>query len=131
MWFFQGALLKDDNKVLINAQQDKTKALRQWRFDPDQKMILKYVIEAIENKKNNKEIKADRNKPLIIPPELQTAIENDKNMKSAFNSFAKGKQREFAEHIASAKKEKTKLSRLKKIIPMIKPKVGFHDRYRT
>ena len=28
IWFFQGALLKDDTKVLINAQEDKIKALR-------------------------------------------------------------------------------------------------------
>ena len=32
LWFFQGALLKDKNKVLINAQEGTTKALRQWRF---------------------------------------------------------------------------------------------------
>ena len=30
--FFQGAFLKDHNKVLINAQEGKTKAQRQWRF---------------------------------------------------------------------------------------------------
>ncbi len=30
LWFHQGALLKDDNNVLINAQEGKTKALRQW-----------------------------------------------------------------------------------------------------
>jgi uncharacterized protein YdeI (YjbR/CyaY-like superfamily) len=33
LWFFQGALLKDKKKKLINAQTGKTKALRQWRFN--------------------------------------------------------------------------------------------------
>lgn len=28
LWFFQGALLRDDQKVLVNAQEGKTKALR-------------------------------------------------------------------------------------------------------
>ena len=32
LWFHQGALLKDKHKKLINAQEGKTKALRQWRF---------------------------------------------------------------------------------------------------
>ncbi len=32
LWFHQGALLGDKKKVLINAQEGKTKALRQWRF---------------------------------------------------------------------------------------------------
>jgi uncharacterized protein YdeI (YjbR/CyaY-like superfamily) len=30
IWFFQGALLNDTAKVLRNAQDDKTKAMRQW-----------------------------------------------------------------------------------------------------
>ena len=48
LWFFQGALLKDAEKELINAQEDKTKALRQWRFesmeDIDDQLILKYNV---------------------------------------------------------------------------------------
>src|SRR5690606_5232543 len=74
LWFFQGALLKDEEKVLINAQTDVTKALRQWRFSTvdeiDDKLILKYLHEAIQNQKQGKEHKPDRNKPVIIPDEL-------------------------------------------------------------
>jgi uncharacterized protein YdeI (YjbR/CyaY-like superfamily) len=29
LWFFQGALLDDDQKVLVNAQEGKTRAMRQ------------------------------------------------------------------------------------------------------
>jgi uncharacterized protein YdeI (YjbR/CyaY-like superfamily) len=51
LWFFQGALLADPKNVLINAQEGKTKALRQWRFenaaDIDPKTIKAYVKEAI------------------------------------------------------------------------------------
>jgi uncharacterized protein YdeI (YjbR/CyaY-like superfamily) len=32
LWFHQGALLKDPKKVLMNAQEGKTKAMRQWRM---------------------------------------------------------------------------------------------------
>jgi uncharacterized protein YdeI (YjbR/CyaY-like superfamily) len=33
LWFFQGAMLKDKKKKLINAQDGKTKALRQCRLN--------------------------------------------------------------------------------------------------
>ena len=39
--------------------------------------------------------------------------------KKAFDALTVGKQREYAEHIASAKQDKTRASRLAKIIPMI------------
>ena len=32
LWFFQGALLQDKDRVLVNAQKGKTKAMRQWRM---------------------------------------------------------------------------------------------------
>ena len=32
IWFHQGVFLKDEAKKLINAQEGKTKGLRQWRF---------------------------------------------------------------------------------------------------
>ena len=32
IWFYQGALLKDKHKKLINAQENKTNAMRQMRF---------------------------------------------------------------------------------------------------
>ncbi len=50
LWFFEGAALKDDNKVLINAQPGKTKMLRQWRMNSAAEikpvLIKRYVKEA-------------------------------------------------------------------------------------
>ena len=49
IWFFNGAKLKDENKVLINAQEVITKSLRQWRFrskdEIDEELISKYIEE--------------------------------------------------------------------------------------
>ena len=33
LWFFQGVFLKDEKKLLVNAQENKTKGLRQLRFN--------------------------------------------------------------------------------------------------
>ncbi|MHC5064920.1 MAG: YdeI/OmpD-associated family protein [Planctomycetota bacterium] len=135
LWFHQGALLSDPDKVLINAQDGKTKALRQWRFASDKEIkvtkLKAYLKEAIANQKQGKEIKADRSKPVIIPAELKTALAKKPRAKKAFDAMTKGKQREYADHISSAKRDETKQTRLKKILPMIQAGGGLHDKYRN
>ncbi len=135
LWFFQGALLKDEKKVLINAQEGTTKAMRQWRFASAREIrkrdILLYVKEAIENQKQNREIKSDRGRPLEIPPELADVLKKNKKLGGAFESFTLGKQREFADYIASAKRAETKQSRMGKIKPIILEGQGLNDKYRN
>lgn len=135
LWFFNGSFLKDTHKKLINAQEGKTKGLRQWRFlsvdEMDESLILEYLNEAIENQKAGKTIKITRGKPVVIPPELQKILDENKELKSFFEGFTNSKQREFADHIADAKREVTKVKRLEKIIPMILFGVGLHDKYKN
>lgn len=135
LWFHQGAFLNDRAKVLLNANEGVTKGLRQWRFDSiekiDEELVLSYIEKAIQNQKDGKEIKISKNKPLIIDPVLESALNSDEALRSHFETFTLSKKREFAEHILSAKQEKTKLSRLEKIIPMIKSNVGLNDKYRN
>ncbi len=134
LWFTQGALLKDEQKVLINAQEGKTSALRQWRFNSmdeiDSDLIKIYVVEAIENQKQGKEIKPQK-KPLIIPELLQKALDKNQELKEKFESFTLSKKREFSDYISEAKREATKQSRLDKITPMILSGIGLHDKYRN
>jgi uncharacterized protein YdeI (YjbR/CyaY-like superfamily) len=70
LWFFQGALLKDSKKKLVNAQEGITKAQRQMRFNSieeiNEKLILEYVNEAIKNQKDGKEIKPVKKSALTI-----------------------------------------------------------------
>lgn len=135
LWFFQGVFLEDKDKVLQNAQEGKTKALRQWRFQSldeiDEKQVLRYVKEAILNQRNGKELKpAKPTKTVTIPKELQTVLTQDSTLNNVFQSFSPSHQREYAEYIAEAKKEETKMRRLEKIIPMILSKGGLHDKYK-
>ena len=135
LWFHQGALLRDESGVLINAQEGKTKALRQWRFDSARavkvRLIKAYVNEAIELARQGKEIKADRSKVLVIPPELERALAGEPKLARAFAALSKGKQREYADHVQDAKRAETKEKRLAKIVPMIEAGVGLHDKYRN
>ncbi|SFU73183.1 Uncharacterized conserved protein YdeI, YjbR/CyaY-like superfamily, DUF1801 family [Pustulibacterium marinum] len=135
LWFFQGALLNDTANLLYNAQEGKTKALRQWRFESeseiDEKLILKYVQQAIDNQKKGLEIKANTNKTLVLGPELQALFKEDTTLEAAFYKLTPGKQREYADYITEAKRAATKLSRLEKISPMILEGKGLHDKYKN
>lgn len=134
LWYFQGVFLKDDQKVLINAQDGKTKGLRQMRFTDksqiDRELILAYTEEAIQNQKDGKEITVTRKMKVVLPAELQHAFNSETGLREAFNKLTPGKQREYAEYIGEAKREATRLSRLEKSIPMIIDGVGLHDKYR-
>lgn len=133
IWFFNGVFLKDDKKKLVNAQEDKTKSLRQWRFaskeEINEKEVLEYILEAIENEKQGKIIKPSKKEP-IVSELLQKEIAKNPALAEAFLKFSPYKQYEFLEYIETAKQEKTKLSRIEKVIPMILRNVGLNDKYR-
>lgn len=133
IWFFNGIYLKDAHKVLVNAQEGVTKALRQWRFqskaEMDEKLILQYVHEAIENEKAGIHFKPEK-KEALQSEFLQQQLAQDTNLQNAFSQFTPYKQKEFIEYIATAKQEKTKLSRFEKIKPLILGGIGLNDKYR-
>tara|TARA_R110000868_G_scaffold386643_1_gene654997 strand:+ start:95 stop:694 length:600 start_codon:yes stop_codon:yes gene_type:complete len=136
VWFFNGVFLKDKYNLLVNAQENKTKALRQMRFDSingiDKNMVLAYVKEAIENQKLGKEIKPERSKKeAVIPKELKQLFATDSNLKSSFYNLSLYIQKEYCEYISSAKREATKQTRLEKITPMILQGVGLNDKYKN
>ncbi len=134
IWFHQGVFLKDKAKKLLNAQEGTTRGLRQWRVEEGEKIEAKllksYALEAIENQKSGKQIKPEKKK-LVIPDELAAALKKSVKLKKKFEALTPGKQKEYAEHISSAKQEKTRLSRLDKITPMINAGIGLYDKYKN
>ena len=135
IWFFQGALLADKHKKLINAQEGKTKALRQWRMksksDIDKKVLQDYIREAIEHEKKGERISADKpiRKPPTLPAELKAALNGSAKLKAQFAKLTPGKQNQYVEYIETAKQAVTKAERIKKIKPMILAGIGLNDMY--
>lgn len=135
LWFFNGVYLSDPESVLENAQEGKTKAMRHWKFRAgdsiDKGLVREYMLEAIENQKRGLELKPEKKKAVtLIPQQLQQALDSDNALKESFESLSPYKRREYCEYIDSAKQDKTKNSRLEKIIPMIAEGIGFNDKYR-
>ncbi len=135
LWFFQGGLLADKHKKLMNAQEGKTKAMRQWRMkskaDIDKPILLAYVKEAIENEKKGDRIASSKpiKKAPSVPAELKTALASSSRLKTAFEKLTPGKQKDYAEYIDSAKQEATSVARIQKIKPMILSGMGLNDKY--
>jgi uncharacterized protein YdeI (YjbR/CyaY-like superfamily) len=134
LWFFQGALRNDAEGVLINAQEGKTRALRQWRMNSAKNIrantIKSYVRQAIQLVEQGKELRPRTGRPIVVPEELTFALKKHKKAISQFKDLTPGKQREFADYISQAKRAETKRSRIEKILPMICAGVGLNDRYR-
>ena len=134
LWFFQGALLRDDHKLLHNAQEGKTKAMRQVHFfeakDVDETVMKLYIEETLENQERGMKIDSDRTKKNIrVPVELERALAR-KELMGSFEGLTEGRKREYAEYIASAKKEQTKMNRLTRILPLIENGKGLNDQYK-
>lgn len=134
LWFHQGSFLKDPKKVLRNAQEGKTKGMRGWRITADQnidsKTVKAYIKEAITNHDNGLRIKVERKKKVPLPDELKGALKEDKKLLASWEALTPGKKNEYAEHIASAKQERTRVKRLATAIPLIKKGVGINDKYK-
>jgi len=126
--------LKDDKKVLINAQEGKTRALRQWRMTSSSEIkpsiIRRYVKQAIGHVDTGREIKAVRAATVDVPDELTKAMRKHKGATAAFRELTPGRQREYSEYIVSAKRDDTRQRRIAKVLPMIAAGIGLNDRYR-
>ncbi len=132
IWFFQGALLKDEKKYLVSGNTT-TQAQRQWRFysmaEIKKAPIKAYIKETISHFKAGEKVHIPK-KELIIPDILIKAIKKDKSLNAKWESLSLSCKREYAEYIDTAKREETKLSRIEKIVPMILSAKGMNDKYK-
>ncbi|WP_143959887.1 YdeI/OmpD-associated family protein [Litoribacter populi] len=134
VWFYDGVFLEDPLGVLGNSQEGKTKAMRHWKFtsmeEIDPVLVREYVEEAIANAKAGKTWKAERSTEVEIPEILQAALDEDEGFKESFFALTYGKQKEYCEHVSSAKREETQLSRIEKMKPMVNRGEGLNDKYK-
>jgi uncharacterized protein YdeI (YjbR/CyaY-like superfamily) len=134
IWFFNGVFLKDAAKVLVSASET-TKALRQWRFTSagdirkNESLLAAYIDEAIANEKAGLAVKPSK-KAEVASEFFDAALKADAGFNKSFSALTPGKQREYREYIEDAKQEKTKVSRMEKIKPMVLLGIGLNDKYK-
>jgi uncharacterized protein YdeI (YjbR/CyaY-like superfamily) len=130
--FFKGALLKDDNGVLIKPGKS-TQAGRQIRFTNAQEIIemesiiKSYIHEAIEVEKAGLKVHFKNTSDFKIPEEFQNALDEMPDLKTAFDALTPGRQRAYLHYFSSAKQSKTRKSRVERYIQHILHGKGLND----
>jgi uncharacterized protein YdeI (YjbR/CyaY-like superfamily) len=129
--FFQGALLKDPEKLLVQLGQ--MQAPRVMKFTSAKEIATKapiikaYLREAIAAAKAG--LKVERKTPdLPVPDELKETFRTDPDFKRAFDALTPGRQRSYLYHFAGAKQSATRTARIEKARPAIFEGRGFLER---
>jgi len=130
--FFQGALLKDPKKLLVQLGQ--VHAGRVMKFTSAKEITAKaatikaYVREAIAIEKAGLRLAPKKTSDYPVPEELTERFRKDPRFKRAFEALTPGRQRSYLYHIASAKQSKTRMARIDKAMPAIFEGRGFLER---
>jgi uncharacterized protein YdeI (YjbR/CyaY-like superfamily) len=130
--FFQGALLKDSKKLLV--QLGKVHAGRVMKFASAKDIAAKaatikaYVREAIAVEQAGLRMKPKKTSAVPVPDELSERFRKDPRFKGAFEALTPGRQRSYLYHFAAAKQSATRTARIEKAMPAIFEGRGFLDR---
>jgi uncharacterized protein YdeI (YjbR/CyaY-like superfamily) len=129
--FFQGALLKDPKKLLVQLGQ--VQAARVMKFTSAGEIAAKtpdikaYMREAVTAAKTGLKVETKPRK-LPVPDELKEKFRNDPQFKRAFDALTPGRQRGYLFHFAGAKQSATRTARIEKAMPAILAGRGFLER---
>jgi len=130
--FFQGALLKDPKKLLVQLGQ--THAGRVMKFTSAKDITAKaptikaYVREAIAVEKAGLRMKPRNTSDFPVPQELTERFRKDPRFKRAFKALTPGRQRSYLYHFAAAKQSATRRARIEKAMSAIFEGRGFLER---
>ncbi len=129
--FFQGALLKDPGKLLV--QLGSTQAGRVMKFTTAAEIAAKrgvieaYVREAMATEKAGLKVAAAP-REFPVPEELEAKFRDAPEFKRAFEALTPGRQRGFLFHFNEAKQSATRTARIEKAMPTILAGRGLLER---
>ncbi len=130
--FMKGALLKDEDKVLVQ-QTENVQSARQIRFtsvDEIKRMdnLLKaYLDEAILVEKSGAKVEKKTTAEFAMADEFKTRLDEDAALKAAFEGLTPGRQRGYLLYFSGAKQAKTREARIDKCVPGILAGKGLDD----
>lgn len=130
--FFKGALLKDTDRILVQ-QTANVQSARQIRFTNIQQItelepaLKTYIYEAVEVEKAGLKFEFKKTEEFVIAEEFQTKLDENPDLKTAFEALTPGRQRAYMLHFSAPKQSKTRASRIEKAIPHILNGKGLND----
>ena len=132
--FFQGALLRDPRKLLVQLGQ--VQAGRVMKFASAKEIVAKastiktYVREAMAVEEAGLRVEKKKTSDFPVPEELKQKFEKEPRFKKAFEALTPGRQRSYLYHFAGAKQPATRAARIEKAMPAIFSGRGFLERPR-
>jgi uncharacterized protein YdeI (YjbR/CyaY-like superfamily) len=130
--FFQGALLKDPKKVLVQLGQVHAGRVMKFTGAKDvaaqAETIKAYVREAIAVENAGLRMKPKKTSDFPVPEELKERFRRTPHFKRAFEALTPGRQRSYLYHFAAAKQSATRVARIEKAMPAIFEGRGFLER---
>ena len=130
--FFQGALLKDPKKVLVQLGQ--VQAGRVMKFTSVKDITAKaatiraYVREAMAVEKAGLRVERKKTSDFPVPGELTERFRTNPRFKRTFEALTPGRQRSYLYHFATAKRSATRVARIEKAMSAIFEGRGFLER---
>jgi uncharacterized protein YdeI (YjbR/CyaY-like superfamily) len=130
--FFKGALFKDPEGILVQ-QTKNVQSARQIRFTSVQqitevKTIVKaYIHEAIEVEKSGLKVEFKKTAEFEMPEEFINKLDEDPDLKTAFDALTPGRQRGYLLYFSAAKQSKTREERIEKYTKQILNGKGLDD----
>ena len=130
--FFKGALLKDAKHILIQ-QTENVQAARQIRFTSVKEItklastVKTYIYEAIEVEKAGLKVALKKTSEYAVPEEFQNKLNENADLKSAFEALTPGRQRAYLFYFTQPKQSKTRESRIEKYTKQILNGKGLDD----
>jgi uncharacterized protein YdeI (YjbR/CyaY-like superfamily) len=130
--FFQGALLRDRKKVLVQLGQIHAARVMKFTSVKDiaaqASTVKAYVREAIAVEKAGLRMERRKTSDFPVPEELTERFRRDQRFKRAFDALTPGRQRSYLYHFAAAKQSATRVARIEKAMPAIFEGRGFLER---
>jgi uncharacterized protein YdeI (YjbR/CyaY-like superfamily) len=131
LMFFKGALLEDPDGVLED-QGENTRSARRIRFTSVDDVtrlsdtVKAYVEEAIDVEEAGLDV-GPAPEPDVIE-ELQVRLDEDPELKEAFESLTPGRRREYIIYFSGAKHAETRRARVDRYAAQILERKGLRDR---
>lgn len=131
--FFQGALLQDRRKVLVQLGQVQAGRVMKFTSVKDIRTqaatIKAYVREAIAVEKAGLRLEKKKTADVPVPEELTQRFRRNARFKRAFEALTPGRQRSYLYHFGAAKQSATRIARIEKAMPAIFEGRGFLERH--
>jgi len=130
--FMQGALLKDQKKILVQ-QTENVQSARQIRFKnvedilKNKSLIKSYIKEAIAIDKAGLKIELKKTTEYKIPEEFKVILDDMPELKKAFQALTPGRQRGYLLFFSAPKQAKTREARIEKYLQQILNGKGLDD----